>query len=130
MQKIKTGIFFNGQNYEPGLVVLSRENAVGLKGLAAFEDRAVPFTCVPIFHEHKHLILPLLIIKKLKTYMITFFYFNKHIYEPAVLSTSPLCFFGSDSNSRPRFNCALVVPKLNILKSGKLEVGKCYRRVT
>ena len=64
---IKTGIFFNVQNYEPGLVVLSRENAVGLKGLAAFEDRAVPFTCGPIFHAHKHLILPLLIIKKLKS---------------------------------------------------------------
>ena len=68
MQKIKTGIFFNGQNYEPCWVVLSRENAVELKLLATFEDRAGPFPCVPIFHEHKHLILSLLIqlIKKAK----------------------------------------------------------------
>ena len=58
---IKTGIFFNVQNYEPGWVVLSRENTVELKWLATFEDRAGPFPCVPIFHEHKHLILPLLI---------------------------------------------------------------------
>ena len=61
MQMIKTGIFFNVQNYEPGWVVLIRENAVELKLLAAFVDRAGPFPCVPIFHEHKHLILSLFI---------------------------------------------------------------------
>jgi hypothetical protein len=55
MQKIKTGIFFNGQDYEPGWVVLSPENAVELKRLATFEVRAGSFRCVPIFHEHKHL---------------------------------------------------------------------------